>query len=241
MTMSYLKKAAGNMVTRGSELERKLKEACSNENWGCPNSLLAEIGQATWSPDDYRTVMSYVWATMGEPPKMWRRILKALNLLEYLLKSGSERCIDEARDNLYKIRSLEGFHHEEEGKDKGVGLREKAKAVAELLNDRNTLREEREKCRQLRDKFVGIAAGAGENRTFSGGAGRYDGFGGGDRYSGGGGGGGGGGGYDPYIPKDKKKDEKDEDRDREKRETRDRDRDKKEKKRDKEKDVAEKE
>merc|ERR1719326_1699027 len=173
--MSYLKKAAGNMVTRGSELERKLKEATSNENWGCPNSLLAEIGQATWSPDDYRTVMSCVWSTMGEPPKYWRRILKALNLLEYLLKSGSERCIDEARDNLYKIRSLEGFHHEEEGKAKGV---------AELLNDRSTLREERDKCRQLRDKFVGISAGyGGEQRTFAGGAGRMDGFG-----SGGGGG-----------------------------------------------------
>merc|ERR1719487_559091 len=191
--MSYLKKAAaGNMVTRGSALDRKLTEACSNENWGCPNSLLAEIGQATWSPDDYRTVMSYVWATMGEAPKYWRRILKALNLLEYLLKSGSERCIDESRDNLYKIRSLEGFHHEEEGKDKGVGVREKAKVVAELLNDRATLREEREKCRQLRDKFVGISAGyGGEQRTFAGGGGggeRYGGFGSGDRdrYSGGG-------------------------------------------------------
>merc|ERR1719387_2540920 len=205
--MNMLKKAAGNMVTRGSALDKKLAEACSNENWGCPNSLLAEIGQATWSPDDYRTVMSYVWATMGEPPKYWRRILKALNLLEYLLKSGSERCIDEARDNLYKIRSLEGFHHEEEGKDKGVGLREKAKIVAELLNDRSSLREEREKCRQLRDKFVGISAGyGGEQRTFSGGGGggRFDGFGsnsgggggGYDRGGGGGYGGGGGGGYD---------------------------------------------
>merc|ERR1719487_810039 len=195
--MSYLKKAAGSMsLTGGSALEKKLKEACSNENWGCPNSLLAEIGQATWSPDDYRTVMSYVWATMGEPPKYWRRILKALNLLEYLLKSGSEHCIDEARDNLYKIRSLEGFHFEEEGKDKGIGLREKAKVVAELLNDRSTLREERDKCRQLRDKFVGISAGyGGEQRTFAGGAGRFEGFG-----SGGGGGrdsydGSGGGGY----------------------------------------------
>merc|ERR1719199_1950650 len=89
---------------------------------------------------------------------------------------GCERCIDEARDNLYKIRSLEGFHHEEEGKDKGVGLREKAKVVAELLNDRSSLREERDKCRQLRDKFVGISAGyGGEQRTFRDGGGRFEG------------------------------------------------------------------
>ena len=40
-------------------------------------------------------------------------------------------------------------------------MREKAKQLVELLNDTSRIREEREKARALRDKYVGIA---GEDR-----------------------------------------------------------------------------
>ena len=33
---------------RGSDLEKKVKEATNNENWGAPNSLLREISRATF-------------------------------------------------------------------------------------------------------------------------------------------------------------------------------------------------
>jgi epsin len=36
-------------------------------------------------------------------------------------------------------------------------VREKAKQIVELLNDTTRIREEREKSRALRDKYVGIA------------------------------------------------------------------------------------
>ena len=33
---------------RGTDLEKKVKEATSNENWGAPNSLLREIARASF-------------------------------------------------------------------------------------------------------------------------------------------------------------------------------------------------
>ena len=33
---------------RGTELEKKVKEATSNENWGAPNSLLREIARSSF-------------------------------------------------------------------------------------------------------------------------------------------------------------------------------------------------
>jgi len=35
-------------LVRGTELEKKVKEATSNENWGAPSSLLNEIARATF-------------------------------------------------------------------------------------------------------------------------------------------------------------------------------------------------
>lgn len=62
-------------------------------------------------------------------------------------------------------------------------VREKSKQVIELLKDNEMIREEREKSRKLRDKYVGLGSGGG---GYSGGGGGYSGGGGG--YSGGGGG-----------------------------------------------------
>ncbi|CAN0102215.1 unnamed protein product, partial [Ectocarpus fasciculatus] len=119
----------------------------------------------------------------------WRR--QALCLLEHLIKNGAERVIEDARDNLHRVRMLSDFNYYEGPIDKGSGVREKSKQVIELLKDNDMIREEREKSRKLRDKYVGLGSGGGFS---GGGGGGYSGGGGG--YSGGGGGySGGGGGY----------------------------------------------
>jgi hypothetical protein len=73
------------------------------------------------------------------------------------VKHGSERVVDDARDHLFRIRTLTDFTHHQDGGDKGAGVREKAKALVELLNDNLRIREEREQARRLRDKYVGIS------------------------------------------------------------------------------------
>ena len=51
----------------------------------------------------------------------WRQIYKALTLLEYLVKNGSERVVDDARAHISTIKMLRSFHYiDEKGKDQGI-------------------------------------------------------------------------------------------------------------------------
>jgi epsin len=41
--------------------------------------------------------------------------------LEYLIKNGSERVIDYARDHVYELKALKNFNYvDEKGKDQGI-------------------------------------------------------------------------------------------------------------------------
>lgn len=46
---------------------------------------------------------------------------QALQLLEYIIKHGSERVVDDARSHLGTIKMLRNFHYiDEKGKDQGI-------------------------------------------------------------------------------------------------------------------------
>lgn len=46
---------------------------------------------------------------------------QALQLLEYLVKHGSERVVDDARSHVSTIKMLRSFHYiDEKGKDQGI-------------------------------------------------------------------------------------------------------------------------
>ena len=46
---------------------------------------------------------------------------QALQLLEYLVKNGSERVVDDARSHISTVKMLRNFHYiDEKGKDEGL-------------------------------------------------------------------------------------------------------------------------
>lgn len=105
----------------------------------------------------------------------WRQIYKALQLLEFLVKNGSERVIDDARSHLTLLKMLRQFHHiDQNGKDQGLNVRNRAKELGELLSDVERIRAERKKSRTTRNKYSGVEGGAGLGG--SSGASRYGGF-----------------------------------------------------------------
>lgn len=114
------------------------------------------------------------------PPTLLQLLTaKALQLLEFLIKNGSERVIDDARAHVSLLKMLRQFHFiDQNGKDQGINVRNRAKELAELLSDVDRIRTERKKARANRNKFGGVEGGAG--------GGGFSGTGG---YSGGGGGG----------------------------------------------------
>lgn len=103
--------------------------------------------------------------------------LQSLQLLEFLVKNGSERVIDDARSHLSLLRMLRQFHYiDQNGKDQGINVRNRAQELAKLLSDVDTIRAERKKARSNRNKFGGVEGGMGLGGGLSSGS-RYGGFG----------------------------------------------------------------
>lgn len=72
---------------------------------------------------------------------------------------------------------LRQFHYiDQNGKDQGVNVRNRAKELAELLSDVDRIRAERKKARSNRNKFGGVEGGPGMGGGMSSGS-RYGGFG----------------------------------------------------------------
>lgn len=129
---------------------------------------------------------------MEKEASQWRQIYKALQLLEYLIKHGSERVVDDARSHISTVKMLRNFHYiDDKAKDQGINIRNRAKEIAELLSDVEKIRQERRKAKANRNKYTGTGNDGLSFATSSGS--RYGGFG---NDSGGYGGGGDGGSFD---------------------------------------------
>lgn len=137
---------------------------------------MQEIAQATYNFQDFNEIMPTIFRRfMEKEAREWRQIYKALQLLEYLVKNGSERVVDDARAHLPTIKILRNFHYiDERGKDQGINIRNRARELAELLSDVDRIRAERRKARANRNKYQGTG-----NSDFvpGSGGGRYGGFG----------------------------------------------------------------
>lgn len=133
-----------NVVHNYTYAEVKVREATSNDPWGPSSSLMQEIAELTNNPLAYNEVMAMIWRRMNDHGKNWRHVYKSLVLLEFLMKHGSERVSRECRSNIVAVRTLADFQHvDENGRDNGLAVREKARQLAILLGDDERLRNER--------------------------------------------------------------------------------------------------
>lgn len=134
--------------------------------------------QLIWPSQLLNEIMPMIYKRFTEKSaEEWRQIYKALQLLEFLVKNGSERVIDDARSHLTLLKMLRQFHYiDQNGKDQGVNVRNRAKELAELLSDVDRIRAERKKARATRNKYSGVEGGTGLGGGFSSSS-RYGGFG----------------------------------------------------------------
>lgn len=80
-------------------------------------------------------------------------------MVEYLVKNGADRVVDNVKDHVYEIKVLTSFQFiDEKGKDQGINIRHRAKEITELINDPDRLKDEREKARVNKNKYTGVAA-----------------------------------------------------------------------------------
>ncbi|XP_025136120.2 epsin-3 isoform X1 [Bubalus bubalis] len=164
MTTSALRRQVKNIVHNYSEAEIKVREATSNDPWGPPSSLMSEIADLTFNTVAFAEVMGMLWRRLNDSGKNWRHVYKALTLLDYLLKTGSERVAQQCRESLYTIQTLKDFQYvDRDGKDQGVNVREKVKQVMALLKDEERLRQERTHALKTKERMAlegtGISSG----------------------------------------------------------------------------------
>lgn len=78
-----------------------------------------------------------------------------MTVVDYCLHAGSENVVIYFRDNTYLLKALKEFQYiDEDGKDQGANVRQKAKDVTNLLMDEERLRQERRSRTSIRDRML---------------------------------------------------------------------------------------
>uniref|UniRef100_A0A3Q3WQG0 ENTH domain-containing protein n=1 Tax=Mola mola TaxID=94237 RepID=A0A3Q3WQG0_MOLML len=166
MQSSSLRRQMKNMVNNYTEAEIKVREATSNDPWGPPSSLMSEIADLTFNVVAFTEVIGMIWKRLNDHGKNWRHVYKALILLDYLIKTGSERVAQECRENIYSIQTLRDFQYvDRDGRDQGVNVREKAKNLVALLRDEEKLKKERSQAMKTKTRVSGVTGGLGSGST----------------------------------------------------------------------------
>ncbi|KAG5437935.1 hypothetical protein PCANB_000281 [Pneumocystis canis] len=153
-----------------------VREATNNEPWGASTTLMQEIAIGTYNYTAFNEIMPIIYRRFTEKSaEEWRQIYKALQLLEFLVKHGSERVIDDARSHISIIKILRNFHYiDAKGKDCGINVCNRAKELVQLLSDNDLLKQERKKAKMNKEKYTGISSDDNKSKKS---CKKYDGFG----------------------------------------------------------------
>lgn len=171
MNTSGLRRNFKNIVHNYSDAQVKVREATSNDPWGPSSTLMSEIADYTYNVVAFSEIMQMIWKRLNDHGKNWRHVYKALVLLEYLIKTGTEKVAQQCKENIFAIQTLKDFQYFEENKDHGMNVREKAKQLVALLKDDERLKNERMRALKARERFAQATAGIGselQNSTLDG-------------------------------------------------------------------------
>uniref|UniRef100_A0A8C1NMX4 Epsin 2 n=1 Tax=Cyprinus carpio TaxID=7962 RepID=A0A8C1NMX4_CYPCA len=168
MPSSTIRRQMKNVVNNYTEPEKKVREATSNDPWGPSSSLMSEIADLTYNVVAFSEIMSMIWKRLNDHGKNWRHVYKALTLLDYLIKTGSERVALQCKENIFAIQTLKDFQFiDRDGKDQGINVREKSKQLVVLLKDDDRLKGERSQALKTKERMAQVATSVGSNNQIS--------------------------------------------------------------------------
>ncbi|XP_047215783.1 epsin-2-like [Girardinichthys multiradiatus] len=158
---STIRRQMKNMVNNYSDAEKKVREATSNDPWGPSSSLMSEIADLTYNVVAFSEIMNMIWKRLNDHGKNWRHVYKALMLLDYLIKTGSERVALQCKENIFAIQTLKDFQYvDKDGKDQGINVREKSKQLVVLLKDEKRLKGERSQALKTKERMAQVSTGS---------------------------------------------------------------------------------
>ncbi|KAH8302888.1 hypothetical protein KR044_011665 [Drosophila immigrans] len=163
VNVAGLRRNIKNLAHNYSDAQVKVREATSNDPWGPSATIMAEIADLTYNVVAFSEIMQMIWKRLNDHGKNWRHVYKALILLEYLIKTGTEKVAQQCKENIFAIQTLREFVYFEEGKDQGTHVREKAKQLVTLLKDDERLKNERVKALKAKERFALHPSGFGSD------------------------------------------------------------------------------
>ncbi|RVE48914.1 hypothetical protein evm_006484 [Chilo suppressalis] len=163
VNVAGLRRNIKNLAHNYSDAQVKVREATSNDPWGPSSTLMAEIADLTYNVMAFTEIMQMIWKRLNDHGKNWRHVYKALVLMEYLIKTGSEKVAMQCKENIFAIHTLKDFQYMEEGKDQGLNVREKAKQLVNLLKDEERLKNERTRALKAKQRFAQSASAFGSD------------------------------------------------------------------------------
>ncbi|MCD7467123.1 hypothetical protein HAX54_004397 [Datura stramonium] len=129
-----------------------LAEEATTGDLSAPNmQTMRLISRAAFEVDDYWRIVDILHKRLSKfDRRNWRPSYKALMLLEYLLTHGPESIAEEFQSDEDVIRQMGSFQYvDEKGFNWGLSVRKMSERVMELLEDRNLLKEERQRARKV--------------------------------------------------------------------------------------------
>ncbi|XP_027837841.1 epsin-2 isoform X2 [Aphis gossypii] len=152
VNVAGLRRNIKNIAHNYSDAQVKVREATSNDQWGPSSTLMAEIADLTYNVVAFSEIMAILWKRLNDHGRNWRHVHKALILLEYLIKTGSEKVAQQCKENRFAIKTLETFQHIEDNKDKGQRVRDTAIQLVALLDDDERLKTERARAIKAKER-----------------------------------------------------------------------------------------
>lgn len=163
INVNGIKRNAKNIVKKYSDAQVKVREATSNDPWGPPSTIMAEIADLTYNVVAFSEIMQMIWKRLNDHGKNWRHVYKALVLLEYLIKTGTEKVAQQCVENVFAIQTLKDFQYMEDSKDYGVNIREKSKKLVALLKDSEKLKAERARALKAKARLAESMSSVGKS------------------------------------------------------------------------------
>lgn len=163
ININGLKRNAKNIVKKYSDPQIKVREATSNDPWGPSSTIMAEIADLTYNVVAFSEIMQMIWKRLNDHGHNWRHVYKALVLLEYLIKTGSDKVAQQCIENIFAIQTLKDFQFMEENKDHGMNIREKSKKLVALLKDSEKLHSERERAMKAKSRLTESMSSTGKS------------------------------------------------------------------------------
>ncbi|KAL2329564.1 hypothetical protein Fmac_017145 [Flemingia macrophylla] len=153
-------KSARLVLTDVTPVQLMTEEATNENPWPPDTRITGIISRAAFEVDEYERIVEILHQRFLKFDKgYWRASYKALILLEHLLIHGPKRVSEEFQCDIDVIEEIGQFQHiDEKGFNWGLSVGKLSERILKLLRNKDFLREERARARNLSHAIKGFGS-----------------------------------------------------------------------------------